>query len=131
MDDRDDLSPADDEGAGPGELPAQTLARVLLVVGGRPGVGGERNERLLASVMRLAWAVRPAERVWPGPAAPGRWPSSVVMAGGAVASKEISPSSLIGSDLMSRSVLSEDTPALCLRSVTVGSCHHVAVESLG
>jgi hypothetical protein len=39
---------------------------------------------------------------------------SVVIAGGAVASKEISPSSFMGSDLTSRSVFSEDTPALCL-----------------
>jgi hypothetical protein len=39
---------------------------------------------------------------------------SVVMAGGAVASKEISPSSFIGSDLTGRRILSEDTPALCL-----------------
>ena len=44
VDNRDDLSPPDYEGVSPGKLPAQTLARVLLVVGGRPGVGGERNE---------------------------------------------------------------------------------------
>jgi hypothetical protein len=55
---------------------------------------------------------------------------SVVMTGGEMASKEISHSSLIESDLISRSVLSEDTPALCLRSVTVGRCRHDAVDSL-
>ena len=75
VDDGDDLGPADDEGAGPGELPAQTFARVLLVVGGRPGVGGERNERLLARSCDPLWVVRPAGRARPGRAAPGQRPA--------------------------------------------------------
>ena len=129
VNDRNNLGASDYEGVGPGKLPAQTLARVLLVVGGRPGVRGKRNERsCLGHAARLGCSACRASVARTSCAR--AMAKSVVMTGGAVASKEISPSSPIGSDLMSRSVLSEDTPAPCLRSVTVGRCRHDAVDSL-
>ena len=61
VDNRDDLSAPDDEGVGPGKLPAQTFARVLLVVGGCSGVSGERNERLPRSCGSLGLFGPPSE----------------------------------------------------------------------